>query len=66
MKSPRVPILELLAIGLAVWYVVKHEEVSTLALELHRASYLACQQIARGFGVLAMELEKSYRIKVAP
>lgn len=66
MNRPRVPILELVAIGLVVWYVVNHEELNTLALELHRASYLACQQIARGFGLLAMELEKSYRIKVAP
>jgi hypothetical protein len=66
MNRPRLPVIELLVLGLAVWYVVRREETATLALELHRASYLACQQIARGFGVLAMELEKSYRVKVAP
>lgn len=66
MNRPRVPVVELVILGLAVWYIARNEELSTLALEIHRASYLACQQIARGFGLLAMELEKSYRIKVAP
>jgi hypothetical protein len=64
--SPVVPIIELAAIGLLVWYVVNHEELASLALAIHRTSYLACQQLARGFGMLAMELEKSYRVKVAP
>jgi hypothetical protein len=60
------PLLELIAAGLLVWYVLNRDELATLALELHRASYLACQQMARGFGLLALELEKSYRVKVAP
>jgi hypothetical protein len=66
MNRPRVPVVELVILGLAFWYIARNEELATLALSLHRASYLACQQIARGFGVLAMELEKSYRVKVAP
>lgn len=66
MNRPRVPVVGLIVLGLAVWYVAQNEELATLALSLHRASYIACQQIARGFGVLAMELEKSYRVKVAP
>lgn len=66
MKPRRAPVLELVVIGLAMYYILRREELSTLALELHRASYIACQQIARGFGALAIELEKTYRVKVAP
>lgn len=66
MERKRVPVLELAVVALAVWYILNREELATLALELHRASFLACQQIARGFGALAIELEKSYRVKVAP
>jgi hypothetical protein len=66
MNRPRVPVLELLALGVLLWYTFKAEDTARLALELHRASFLACQQIARGFGSLAIQLEKSYRLKVAP
>lgn len=66
MKPRRPPILELVVLGFALYYVMRQEHLSTLALEIHRASYLACQQVARGFGALAIELEKSYRVRVAP
>jgi len=56
---------ELVALGLAV-YLLNRENIPNLGLSIQRASYLACQQIARGFGALAIELEKGYRTKVAP
>jgi hypothetical protein len=57
-------LLELVVIvGVAWWYA---NDNSTALLALHRASYVACQQIARQFGTLALRLEDSYRVKVAP
>jgi hypothetical protein len=58
-------LVELLAIGFAV-YLLNRERFPNLSLSIQRAGYLSCQQIARGFGALAIELEKSYRVKVAP
>lgn len=56
---------ELVALGLA-FYLLNREQAPMIGLAIQRASYLACQQIARGFGALAIELEKGYRAKVAP
>lgn len=56
---------ELITLGLAV-YLLNRERFPISGLSIQRASYLACQQIARGFGALAIELEKGYRAKVAP
>lgn len=65
-KAMRVAaLLELAALGLAV-YLVNRERFPNLGLTVQRAAYLSCQQIARGFGALAIELEKGYRMKVAP
>ena len=57
--------VELLAIGLTV-YLLNRESMPNIGLALQRAGYLACQQIARGFGALAIELEKGYRTRIAP
>lgn len=65
-KAARVIVLaELIALGFAL-YLLNRERFPNLGLAIQRASYLSCQQIARGFGALAIELEKSYRVKVAP
>jgi hypothetical protein len=65
-KAVRLVVLaELAAIGLTL-YLLNRESGSNLGLAIQRAGYLACQQIARGFGALAIELEKGYRAKVAP
>lgn len=57
--------IELVALGLAC-YLLLGERAPNVRLAVQRGGYLACQQIARGFGALAIELEKSYRAKVAP
>jgi hypothetical protein len=59
-------ILEAVALGVAVWVLVNRESFPALALAMQRAAYIACQQAARALGMLAIELEKSYRVKVAP
>jgi hypothetical protein len=65
-KALRLALLvELTALGLA-FYLLNREQGSNLGLAIQRTSYLACQQIARGFGALAIELEKGYRARVAP
>jgi hypothetical protein len=65
-KAARVAVLvELAALGLA-FYLLNRERFPSLGLALQRAAYLGCQQAARGLGTLAIELEKSYRVKVAP
>jgi hypothetical protein len=65
-KAVRVLALaELVAIGLAV-YLLNRESMPSIGLAIQRAGFLTCQQIARGFGALAIELEKGYRTKVAP
>jgi len=65
-KAIRLAVLiELAALGLAV-YLLNRERFPNVALTLQRAAYLGCQQAARGLGTLAIELEKSYRVKVAP
>jgi hypothetical protein len=65
-KTARVVVLvELIALGLA-FYLLNRERFPNLGLAIQRAGYLSCQQIARGFGALAIELEKNYRVKVAP
>lgn len=56
---------ELLAFGFAL-YLLNRDTLPNISLTLQRAGYLTCQQIARGFGALAIELEKGYRTKVAP
>lgn len=58
-------LVELAAIGVAV-YLLNRESMPNVGLAIQRTGYLACQQIARGFGALAIELEKGYRAKVAP
>jgi hypothetical protein len=60
-----IALIELAALGLTV-YLVSKESGANLGLVIQRAGYLTCQQIARAFGALAIELEKSYRAKVAP
>lgn len=57
--------VELFAFGAAL-YLLNRESMPNLGLVIQRTGYLACQQIARGFGALAIELEKGYRAKVAP
>jgi hypothetical protein len=57
--------VELFAFGFAL-YLLNRDSMPNLGLGIQRASYLACQQVARGFGALAIELEKGYRAKVAP
>jgi hypothetical protein len=65
-KAARIAVmLELAALGLA-FYLLNKERFPSLGLTLRRAAYLGCQQAARGFGTLAIELEKGYRVKVAP
>jgi hypothetical protein len=60
-----VALAELVAIGFA-FYLLNRESMPNIGLAVQRAGYLTCQQIARGFGALAIELEKGYRTKVAP
>lgn len=65
-KPLRIMLLaELLAFGLAL-YLLNRDSMPNLSLAIQRAGYLTCQQVARGFGALAIELEKGYRTKVAP
>lgn len=65
-KAARVAVLlELVALGFA-FYLLNREKFPTLGLAMQRGSYIACQQAARGLGTLAMRLEDSYRVKVAP
>ena len=58
-------IAELLAFGFAL-YLLNRESMPNLSLAIQRAGYQTCQQIARGFGALAIQLENGYRAKVAP
>jgi hypothetical protein len=58
-------LVELAVLGFA-FYVYNREKFPTLGLAIQRAAFIACQQAARGFGTLAIELEKNYRVKVAP
>jgi hypothetical protein len=58
-------LVELLAFGTAL-YLLNRESMPSVSLGIQRAGYLTCQQIARGFGALAIELEKGYRARVAP
>jgi hypothetical protein len=57
--------IELAAFALA-FYLLNKERFPTLSLAIQRAAYLGCQHAAHGLGKAAIELEKSYRIKVAP
>jgi hypothetical protein len=59
-------ILELLVLSTMTFYLLNREQMPTLGIAIHRAAYIGCQQAARVFGTLGMELEKSYRVKVAP
>ena len=65
-KAIRLAVLiELTALGLA-FYLLNKEQFPALGLALQRAGYIGCQHAAHGLGKLAIELEKSYRVKVAP
>jgi hypothetical protein len=60
-----VMVAELLAFGFAL-YLLNRDSMPRIGLSIQRAAYISCQQAARAFGVLAIELENSYRVKVAP
>jgi hypothetical protein len=64
-KAAVVAVVELAALGLAL-YLLAGEKFPSPGLSAQRAVFLTCQQIARGFGSLAIKLENDYRVKVAP
>jgi hypothetical protein len=59
-------ILETVILTAFAYIVLNHEGLPSLALQAQRAAYLGCQQAARALGMLAIKLEDSYRVKVAP
>jgi hypothetical protein len=62
----RKPLVEIVVLAVAAWILFSHENPSSILLGVHRAAYLSCQRSAAVLGRIGMELEKSYRIKVAP
>ena len=60
-----VALVELVALGLAC-YVLAGERLPSPGPVVLRSAFLTCQQIARAFGAVAIKLENSYRVKVAP
>jgi hypothetical protein len=59
-------VLETVFVAAFAYVILNHESLSSIVLQLQRGAYLGCQQAARAFGTLAIKLEDSYRVKVAP
>lgn len=59
-------LMQIIVLGVAVWIVLNHEDPNAILLNVHRIAYQACQHGAATLGRIGMELEKSYRVRVAP